>query len=301
MDPRAGHGFAVARGAVPRLRPPAPARLVARRAAEGDDALAVRSCRARCLLLPGAGLAGPAGQGASRVAGPAGRRRGATRSSREGPAYRAGRDQRRGRPAGRGRCAGRGERGRQRRPAAVVVHGRGGARPAAARRRARRGQGLAVPAKGRQPRRTRARADPATENRKQGLDLIRRHPLFAPLAYRAVWSASQDDDQCPAEGWAMATSLGYVYLNPRRRGEPEEWAWVAAHCLLHLGFDHLAEQHLAGWRAATGLPSVSAARSGAARSGAGFDPAWNLAACVTVNRFLSHLKVGRPPEGLGGA
>jgi len=89
------------------------------------------------------------------------------------------------------------------------------------------------------------------------------------------------------------TSLGDVYLNPRRRGEPEEWAWVAAHCLLHLGFDHLAEHRLAGWRAATGLPS---GRSPGAR----FDAAWNLAACVTVNRFLAHLKVGRPPEGLGG-
>jgi predicted metal-dependent peptidase len=157
-----------------------------------------------------------------------------------------------------------------------------------------------MPAKGRQPRRPRARSDPATENRRHGLDLIRRHPLFAPLAYRAVWNASQDDDRCPPGGWAVATSLGYVYFNPRRRGEPEEWAWVAAHCLLHLGFDHLAEHHLTGWRAATGLPSGSTARSGAARSGAGFDAAWNLAACVTVNRFLSHLKVGRPPEGLGG-
>src|SRR5581483_3550876 len=29
------------------------------------------------------------------------------------------------------------------------------------------------------------------------------------------------------------------------------------------------------------------------------DAAWNLDACVTVNRFLAHLKVGRPPEGLG--
>ena len=35
-------------------------------------------------------------------------------------------------------------------------------------------------------------------------------------------------------------------------------------------------------------------------SGARFDEAWNLAACVAVNRFLSHLKIGRPPEGLGG-
>jgi predicted metal-dependent peptidase len=150
-----------------------------------------------------------------------------------------------------------------------------------------------VPAKGQQPRRSRARTDPATENRKRGLDLIHRHPLFAPLADRARWSSGQDADRCPPDGWALVTSLGYVYLHPRRRGEPEEWAWVAAHCLLHLGFDHLAERHLAGWRAATGLPS-------GAGSGARFDAAWNLAACVTVNRFLAHLKVGRPPEGLGG-
>ena len=131
------------------------------------------------------------------------------------------------------------------------------------------------------------------ENRKRGLDLIERHPLFAPLAHRAVWSASQDHDWCPPDGWAVVTSLGYVYLNPRRRGEPEEWAWVAAHCLLHLGFDHLAEHRLAGWRAAAGLPAGGGAK-------AGFDAMWNLAACVTVNRFLSHLKAGRPPEGLGG-
>jgi predicted metal-dependent peptidase len=148
-----------------------------------------------------------------------------------------------------------------------------------------------VPPRGRQPRRPGARAHPAAENRKRGLDLIERHPLFAPLAHRALWRAGQDDDQCPPDGWAVVTSLGYVWLHPRRRGEPQEWAWVAAHCLLHLGFDHLAQHRLAGWRAATGTPSGP---------GAGFDAAWNLAACVTVNRFLSHLKVGRPPEGLGG-
>ena len=150
-----------------------------------------------------------------------------------------------------------------------------------------------MPGKGRQPRRPGARADPAAENRKRGLGLIQRHPLFAPLAHRAFWHAGQDDHRCPPDGWAVVTSLGYVYLHPRRRGEPEEWAWVAAHCLLHLGFDHLAEHRLAGWSTAAGLPSGGVSR-------ARFDAAWNLAACVTVNRFLSHLKVGRPPEGLGG-
>src|SRR5580700_8181883 len=102
--------------------------------------------------------------------------------------------------------------------------------------------------------RSAVRTDPASENRKRGLALIERHPLFAPLASAVYWHASQDD-RCPPDGWAVVTSIGEVYLQPRRRAEPEEWAWVAAHCLLHLGFDHLARQHLAGWRAATGLPA----------------------------------------------
>ena len=136
------------------------------------------------------------------------------------------------------------------------------------------------------------RTDPAAENRNWGLRFVHGHPLFAPLANGATWYA-RDEYRCPPDGWAVVTSLGHVCLHPRRRGEPEEWAWVAAHCLLHLGFDHLAQHRLAGWRAAVGLPSSGS-------PGADFDVAWNLAACVTVNRFLSHLKIGRPPEGLGG-
>src|SRR5271169_6328423 len=104
-----------------------------------------------------------------------------------------------------------------------------------------------MPGRSRQPR---ARTDLAAENRKRGLALIRWHPLFASLAASAVWRDGQDGQaevQCPPGGWAVVTSLGHVYLHRRRRGEPEEWAWVAAHCLLHLGFDHLAQQRLAGW------------------------------------------------------
>jgi predicted metal-dependent peptidase len=148
-------------------------------------------------------------------------------------------------------------------------------------------------------RRAAARTDPATERRRAGLLLIRRHPLFAPLAHPVTWEAAADAPHgCPPDGWAVVTSLGHVYLHRTRRGEPEEWAWVVAHCLLHLGFGHLAERHHEAWTAAAGLPA--AARWARTGGGAGFDAAWNLAACATVNRFLAHLKVGRPPAGLGG-
>jgi predicted metal-dependent peptidase len=153
------------------------------------------------------------------------------------------------------------------------------------------------PGAGNGPRRSRAATDPAAQHRQAGLHLVRRHPLFAPLAGTAAWHAVNDDrHRCPPDGWAVVTSHGQIYLHPKRRGEPEEWAWVAAHCLLHLGFDHLAAHRLDGWSAAAGLPH--GARW--AHSGAGFDAAWNLAACAAVNRFLAHLKIGRPPAGLGG-
>jgi predicted metal-dependent peptidase len=153
------------------------------------------------------------------------------------------------------------------------------------------------PGSGHGPRRAQARIDQATENRQAGLLFVRRHPLFAPLAHTAAWYAVNDHRyRCPPDGWAVVTSDGHIYLHPKRRGQPEEWAWVAAHCLLHLGFDHLAAHRLDGWSAAVGLPN--GARWD--HSGAGFDAAWNLAACTAVNRFLAHLKVGRPPAGLGG-
>ena len=128
--------------------------------------------------------------------------------------------------------------------------------------------------------------DPAAEARQQGLLRVRKHPLFQPLAGRAIWNADKDGNRCPPEGWAVVTSADGIHLNGRRRGEPEEWAWVAAHCLLHLGFEHLAERHLTGWQAATGIPPKAA-----------FGAKWNTAACLEVNQFLSHLKIGHPPDG----
>lgn len=135
-------------------------------------------------------------------------------------------------------------------------------------------------------RRPHGQPDPAAEQLTQGTLLVRRHPLFAPLAGRT--RVAEATDRVPTGGWAVISSTGVLYLNQQRREEPDEWAWVIAHCLLHLGFDHLAERHRARWTAVAG-----------AAGDAGFDPAWNAAACMAVNRFLAHLKVGRPPADLG--
>ena len=81
---------------------------------------------------------------------------------------------------------------------------------------------------------------------------------------------------CPPDAWAVVTSSGAIHLHPTRRGAPDEWAWVLAHCLLHLAFGHID-------------PGPASGR---------IDRPYNVAACLSVNRFLLALKVGRPPTEL---
>jgi predicted metal-dependent peptidase len=130
--------------------------------------------------------------------------------------------------------------------------------------------------------------NPAAESRERGVKLTGSHPLFGSMASRARVHDSPDGNRCPAAEWAVVSSNGVIYLHPRRRGEPEEWAYVVAHCLLHLSFEHLAERRVAGWSEAAGLPEQP-----------GFDAKWNRAACQEVSKFLAHLKIGRPPADFG--
>lgn len=117
--------------------------------------------------------------------------------------------------------------------------------------------------------------DIATEQFDAGYTLVARHPLFAPLASRA-WIHRREgrDNLCPADGWAVVTTNGHVHVHPTRRTEPEEWAYVLAHCLLHLGFGHFRRH-----------PQPRE---------------WNAACCAFVARFLAELKLGRAPMGLHG-
>jgi predicted metal-dependent peptidase len=97
------------------------------------------------------------------------------------------------------------------------------------------------------------------------------HPLFAPFSAehrvrreplgRATWSTVNVDG---------------VLRCDVRLADSEEWMWVIAHQLCHLGMGHL-----------------SAGRC-IERDGT-VDRRWNAACCVEVDRFLSHLKIGRPP------
>lgn len=116
-----------------------------------------------------------------------------------------------------------------------------------------------------------SQVDVATKNYSRGLDTLGRHPMFAPLLAHAR-VARHEGNLCPSDGWAVVTSNGVIHAHPTRRGEPEEWIYVLAHCLLHLGFGHF----------------VAHAR---ARE-------WNAACDCFIAKFQSDLKLGRPPEEL---
>jgi predicted metal-dependent peptidase len=102
----------------------------------------------------------------------------------------------------------------------------------------------------------------------KGWELIRRHPLFGALGGGVV---RRDDGICPSDGWAVVDSDGVLHAHPTRHGTEREWAWVFAHCLLHLGLGHLDTE--------TDDPG-SAARD------------------VVVNRFLAGIKFGTAPVPL---
>lgn len=112
------------------------------------------------------------------------------------------------------------------------------------------------------------KVDPATKAFQAGMALVREHPLFHPLAER-VHVIRNKANYCPADGWAVVLEDGELHVHPTRRGEPEEWAYVVAHCLLHLAFEHFK----------VGEKSLD----------------WNAACDVVVARFLADMRFGRCP------
>ena len=76
------------------------------------------------------------------------------------------------------------------------------------------------------------------------------------------------------DDWAYVTSIGYIYLNPRKQATADEWTFVIAHCLLHLGMGHFAENRKD-------------------------DPVWQEACDLIVTRFLLDSHIGTPPMDVG--
>lgn len=117
--------------------------------------------------------------------------------------------------------------------------------------------------------------DVAARNFQAGLDALAAHPMFLPLLEHAHIHRHEWGNRCPADGWAVVDPRGRVDIHQTRRGEPEEWVWVLAHCLLHLGFGHIRPME--------------------------HPREWNAACDMVVAGFLAELRVGTPPSDLRSA
>jgi predicted metal-dependent peptidase len=118
--------------------------------------------------------------------------------------------------------------------------------------------------------------DAAEQNFLKGYYTVKYHPMFAPLMTRAhvyrdtfAWEMSVP---AATDGWAVVTSNGSVYANPKRKAEPEQWVYVIAHCLLHLSLGHFQEKHR--------------------------PVEWNTACDCFTAKFLKDLKLGRAPSDI---
>lgn len=113
--------------------------------------------------------------------------------------------------------------------------------------------------------------DPATEAFERGLALVEQHPVFGRVVRHG--NVFRDESRpYPRNGWATVTPFGSIYCHPKRRGSPEEWAYVLAHCGLHLGLGHFRKMK--------------------------DRVAWQTACDCYAARFLKDLKFGRPPEDM---
>ncbi|MDR3295138.1 MAG: hypothetical protein LBT26_04810 [Clostridiales Family XIII bacterium] len=111
--------------------------------------------------------------------------------------------------------------------------------------------------------------DVALKHFNQGCSMLYDFHMFGALAHGAS-IYRMEKTPFPANGWAAVCRNGDIFCHPKRRAEPEEWGWVLAHCLLHLGMGHFRE--------------TADARL------------WNLVCDCAAAKFLADMKLGAPPE-----
>ena len=107
----------------------------------------------------------------------------------------------------------------------------------------------------------------------QGLAILEADPMLKPMLAHAHFHRDKDS-LCLVGRWAVVTNNGHIYINPKARAKPEQWVYIVAHCLLHLGFDHFQVRD-------------------------NFN-VWNLACDCLIARFLDNLQLGTPPPEILG-
>lgn len=115
-----------------------------------------------------------------------------------------------------------------------------------------------------------------------GIEIIKQHPLFGQLRISTtILPKSRMGRNVPAQ----VSSSGYVYLNKDCDRTPKEWAYMIAHCFLHLSFGHFDAERMPGY-----WQQISEKNRKWVND---YDPElWNMACDIFITRFLSDVKFG---------
>jgi hypothetical protein len=124
----------------------------------------------------------------------------------------------------------------------------------------------------------------ARETRLAAFDAVGEHPLFGPLLRLArpveVGSWGMQVSALRGDGLVAIDAQGGLVYGGRARADAASWVWALAHVLTHLGLGHADAAHRDGR--------------------GGYEPEWQAACCVVVDRFLHALSIpGTPPVPRG--
>lgn len=118
----------------------------------------------------------------------------------------------------------------------------------------------------------------------KGLQIIKEHPLFGRLLGTQMIKGYQ---QMGRDTAAYVCRDGKIYLNKDFQLNAGQWAFVIAHCYLHLAFGHFDAEKIPG----CGMEDIQENN----QKKNTFDPfLWNEACDIYIQRFLTDIKFGEP-------
>lgn len=121
------------------------------------------------------------------------------------------------------------------------------------------------------------------DNLTKGKDIINEHELFFYLVGDFVDSNKEKLGKHTA---AIVDRNNNIWLNRDFNYEPKEWAFVIAHCLLHIAFGHFDAERMPGYY----IEKPDGTKEWKIDAD---NKVWNLACDIYITKFLKDIKLGK--------
>lgn len=121
------------------------------------------------------------------------------------------------------------------------------------------------------------------EQLEAGAQLIKAHPLFGGCYY-SLYTA--DKNALGNKTMCIVNSAGTIYVNKDLSYTPKQWAYMIAHCILHLAFGHFDAEKMPGF--------VIQDNNGICQKKIKCtQQLWNMACDLYIDKFLADIKFGQ--------